>query len=66
MIVLYGKDNCARCEQVKKLLEKRNIDFKYKSYEKEFPKHITLEDNVIFPIIVEEDNIKRLSDVLTK
>lgn len=38
MIVVYGIPNCARCDQVKNILDNKGIDYKYKTIDKDIRK----------------------------
>lgn len=40
MVTIYGKSQCASCEQAKAVLKSRNIEFQYKQLDKDY----TMED----------------------
>jgi len=69
-VEIYGEQGCARCLQVKKLIEKRNIPYEYiKIEDLEYPDHIidliTLNNNDLYPLIMYKGEIVSLKDVLS-
>jgi glutaredoxin len=40
VVTIYGKSQCASCEQAKAVLKSRNIEFQYKQLDKDY----TMED----------------------
>ena len=68
MLKLYGMKDCARCEQVKNILDKRNIKYKYHDLDEvDTEYYLTLieeENKSLFPLIMKDNRVINLSDVL--
>jgi len=71
MINIYGKRGCARCESVKNLLDKRGILYSYQliedmNYQDHIRDLVTIDNNGMYPLIMNEDKVVSLKDVLNK
>ena len=69
MYKIYGKRDCSRCDQVKNILNKRNIDYEYfdiSTEDKYIIKLIREKNNNLYPLIMNNDEVVSLSYVLNK
>jgi arsenate reductase-like glutaredoxin family protein len=71
MINIYGKHGCARCESVKSLLDKRGIIYSYQlieemKYQDHIKDLITIDNQGMYPLIMNDDKVVSLKDVLNK
>ncbi len=70
MLDLYGAKGCARCDQVKSLLDKREIKYNYHNIEDEDTNYyldiIEQENNSMFPLIIKDKKVLSLSEALNE
>lgn len=71
MIEVYGKKGCSRCQGVMNILNSRGIDYKYIGIESlRYPDHIRdlieLENNGIYPLLMDDGKIVSLKDILNR
>ena len=72
MLEVYGKKDCARCSQVKSLLDKRGIEYEYTDMfgdmvDTEYYLYKVMHENKrLYPLILEDGEVVQLSEVLNK
>lgn len=65
-ILLVGKQGCSKCEMIKGILNKRNIEFRYLLIEDnpEYKNMIVNENKGMYPLILRNGQVVGLRDVL--